>query len=116
MPAWPQPGDREKYWGEPRGGFGPRHRSAERLKLGSKQGAFAKNKKWFLKMHACFRLPECPAPAGNSQAPPDPFKLVPRFLDALRNAFHKAGVCSWLVVLDESMVRWEGRGMPGLMV
>lgn len=39
-----------------------------------------------------------------------------RWWDALRDAFHSAVTCSWLMVLDESMVRWMGRGMPGLMV
>eukprot|EP00965_Chrysotila_dentata_P083108 2741431-Pleurochrysis_carterae.AAC.3 len=28
----------------------------------------------------------------------------------------RAIVCSWLMVLDESMVRWMGRDMPGLLV
>eukprot|EP00965_Chrysotila_dentata_P252131 6210505-Pleurochrysis_carterae.AAC.3 len=48
--------------------------------------------------------------------PPDPFKPVRRFWDALRDRFYAAVVCSWLMVLDESMVRWEGRGMPGLVI
>lgn len=39
-----------------------------------------------------------------------------RWWDALRDAFHRAITCSWLLVLDESMVKWMGTGMPGLMV
>ena len=39
-----------------------------------------------------------------------------RWWDALRDAFRCAITAGWLLVLDESMVRWLGRGMPGLMV
>eukprot|EP00965_Chrysotila_dentata_P196248 6177465-Pleurochrysis_carterae.AAC.3 len=49
-------------------------------------------------------------------APRDSFRPVRMFWDALRDAFHNAVDPSWLLVLDESMVRWMGKGMPGLMV
>eukprot|EP00965_Chrysotila_dentata_P058357 1935065-Pleurochrysis_carterae.AAC.1 len=64
-------------------------------------------------MHACFSLPTYP----NTSIHTDPFFSVRMFWDALRDTFNKAIVCGWLMVLlDESMVRWIGRGMPGLMV
>ena len=34
----------------------------------------------------------------------------------MRDAFKAAVNAGWLLVLDESMVRWLGRSMPGLMV
>ena len=87
---------------------------------------------WFEAMQTCFALPTWEsrnAPPGNEgkengaevkrSAPfsnDDPFKPTRRWWDALRTAFLFAIVPSWLLVLDESMVRWEGRGMPGLMV
>eukprot|EP00965_Chrysotila_dentata_P025079 831519-Pleurochrysis_carterae.AAC.1 len=63
-------------------------------------------------MHACFTLPTY----HNTTLSSDPFHPVRLFWDSLRDAFCGAITCSWLLVLDESMVRWMGRGMPGLMV
>lgn len=109
MLAYPQSGDRRAYFTEPSRGFGPRHRLAEYLKLGA-NGEREKGLRWFEMMHACFAMPEYPNTAH------DPFHRTRRFWDALRDAFSKAVTASWLIVMDESMVQWQGRGMPGLMV
>ena len=46
----------------------------------------------------------------------DPFYPVRHFWESLRVAFYNAVSASWILCLDESMVKWQGRGMPGLMV
>lgn len=54
MLAFPQTGDRRLYFQEPLGGFGPRHRLADWLRLA---GNGEKGLQWFEKMDACFQLP-----------------------------------------------------------
>lgn len=107
MLAFPQAGERRAYWTEPSGGYGPRHRLSSALRLGQNGD---KGLLWFEMMCACFILPVHPGTTG------DPFQRTRRWWDELRDSFHAAIVCSWLVVLDESMIRWMGLGMPGLMV
>lgn len=107
MLAFPQAGSRRTYWMEPPGGFGPRHRLHDYLRAA---GNGEKGVGWFEAMHACFVLPQYP------RSETDPFRLTRRWWDSLRQSFHDAVTCSWLMVLDESMVRWMGCGMPGLMV
>lgn len=83
---------------------------------------------WYESMMSCFKLPQWKnsvetgtenggaverSQPYNSQ---DPFAPTRKFWDHLRAAFYFAMVASWLICLDESMVRWTGRGMPGLMV
>lgn len=108
MLAFPQSGDRSAYWKEPAGGYGPRHRLSEWLGLGANG---TKGEEWFNKMMACLELPEKPGGVAD-----DPFKRTRWWWESLRAAFWSAVNCSWLMVLDESMVQWQGRGMPGLMV
>ena len=108
MLAFPQPGNRRAYWQEPVGGYGPRHRLREYLALGQNG---EKGELWFEQMHACFELPTKP---GTTTA--DRFFPTRWWWECLRDAFFAAVCCSWLMVLDESMVRWMGVGMPGLMV
>lgn len=108
MLAFPQPGDRRAFWQDPVGGYGPRHRLREHLALGQNG---EKGEMWFEQMHACFQLPTKP---GTTNA--DRFFASRWWWESLRDAFHAAVVCSWLMVMDESMVRWMGVGMPGLMV
>eukprot|EP00965_Chrysotila_dentata_P128774 4257110-Pleurochrysis_carterae.AAC.1 len=67
-------------------------------------------------MRACFTLPVKTDERAVAASEVGPFKPVRRFWDSLREPFHNAVVCSWSMVLDESMVQWEGRGMPGPMV
>eukprot|EP00965_Chrysotila_dentata_P096321 3183187-Pleurochrysis_carterae.AAC.4 len=99
---------------EQKGGYGPCHRLSEHLKVGGNgNGIHART--FFEQMHACFTLP-LHERKGGVAAESDPFQPVRRFLDALRDTFHSAVVCSWLICLDKSMVQWEGRIMPGLMV
>ena len=106
MLAFPQAGSRRDYFTERPGGYGPRHRISDYLRLG-RNGE--KGAAWFERMHACFTLPTY----GDER---DPFNPTRRWWDSLRDGFYNAVVCSWLMTLDESMVRWMGVGMPGLMV
>ena len=112
MLAFPQPGGRRVYWEDPPGGFGPRHKLQQWLRLGENG---EKAVRWFETMLACFTLPQY-ARGDAAWEKDDPFQQVRNFWDALRDAFYNAVVASWLLVLDESMVQWMGRGMPGLMV
>jgi hypothetical protein len=104
--AFHQPGDRSQYWRETK--FGPRHRLVEWLRLG---GNGEKNEHWFDRMNECFELPTKPG-----TKPDDPFFKTRFFWECLRDSFFAAVTASWLIVLDESMVKWMGHGMPGLMV
>uniref|UniRef100_A0A7S3AX02 PiggyBac transposable element-derived protein domain-containing protein n=1 Tax=Haptolina ericina TaxID=156174 RepID=A0A7S3AX02_9EUKA len=112
MLAFPQPGGRRVYWEEPNGGFGPRHKLQAWLRLGDNG---EKGVRWFENMLLCFTLPGYTR-GDKEWKKDDPFQLTRRFWDALRDAFYQAVTASWLLVLDESMVQWQGRGMPGLMV
>ena len=80
MLAFPQTGPRRAYFQEPFGGFGPRHRLAEWLRLGANGD---KGIGWFERMHACFMLPSYSqqeyCDAGNrGDAQSDPFRLARR--------------------------------------
>ena len=59
-------------------------------------------------MHTCFELP-------TYGRPDDEFNKTRKFWDCLRDAFYAAVTCSWIMCLDESMIKWLGRGMPGFM-
>ena len=106
MLAYPQQGGRESYFEGPEGGFGPTHEMKKWLKIGN-PGA-ERGVKWFTQMQSCFELP-------TYEKPDDPFDPTRRFWDALRDTFRKAVSCSWIMCLDESMIKWLGRGMPGFM-
>ena len=108
MLAFHQPGLRSQFWREPNGGFGPRHRLVDWLKLG---GNGVKNEHWFDCMYESFELPTKPGSKSD-----DKFIKTRFFWECLRDGFYAAVTASWLLVLDESMVKWMGHGMPGLMV
>jgi hypothetical protein len=112
MLAFHQAGDRRQYWEEPPGGFGPRHKLQAWLALGQNG---EKGVQWFESMSMCFILPEYTRGDKEYKAN-DPFTKTRRWWNALRDGFYAAVTASWLLVLDESMVQWQGRGMPGLMV
>ena len=126
MLAYPQVSStRRSYFQPPGGGFGPSHNlAATRFQAG--KGPRAPG--WFECVQACFALPQWQSkaqtgmekgkkvPRSGLHDPNDPFKPTRMFWDHLRWAFYTAIVCSWLACLDESMVQWTGRGMPGLMV
>ncbi|EOD33660.1 hypothetical protein EMIHUDRAFT_229385 [Emiliania huxleyi CCMP1516] len=91
----------------PSDGFGPTYDLKTWLGIGhpgAQRGIF-----WFKQMQACFELPTY----GSSS---DPFNATRKFWDTLRDAFFAAVTCGWVMCLDESMVKWLGRGMPGFMV
>ena len=129
MLSFPMPGGtRRDYFTTPSGGYGPELNLKNILRLGDNG---EKSINWFEAMQTLFKLPswEKKAPPGDlgtenneevkRSAPfshDDPFKPTRRWWDALRTAFRTVIQSSWLLCLDESMVRWEGRGMPGLMV
>ena len=126
MLAFPQQASsRRSYFQPPMGGFGPNHNLQGTL---FQAGKGARGLSWFESMMACFTLPRW-RNSGQSatenrgaveRSEPfkkdDPFAPTRMFWDHLRTAFYFAMVASWLICLDESMVRWTGRGMPGLMV
>jgi hypothetical protein len=70
----------------------------------------AKGERWFNMMIACLELPT----EGVDEF--DPFYRTRVWWEQLRCAFYGAIYASWLILIDESMILWLGRGMPGLMV
>eukprot|EP00965_Chrysotila_dentata_P155460 5136073-Pleurochrysis_carterae.AAC.1 len=62
-------------------------------------------------MHAAFALP-----VHTNGEVGDPFQAVRRMWDTCRSVFLANVSPSWLLIVDESMVKWVGRNMPGLMV
>ena len=106
--AFPQNSDRRAYFqGEGSRRFGPRHLIEEWLRRGENG---EKGVKWFENMEACFSMPTGAAAAD------DPFYLVRHMWETMRQHCVKCVSAGWLLCLDESMVEWQGRGMPGLMV
>ena len=108
MRAFHQPGGREQYFKDgPPHDFGPTFDLKKWLKVGkpdANRGEF-----WFKQMHACFVLPAY----GDAN---DKFDRTRKWWDCLREAFYAAVTCGWIMCLDESMIKWLGRGMPGFMV
>ena len=49
------------------------------------------------------------------EANPDPFRPIRKFADAVQNKWRRSLTPSWFIVLDESMIPWLGKGMPGWM-
>ena len=46
----------------------------------------------------------------------NPFKPTMHMWDCFQAHFLKCVTMGWLMCLDESMLAWQGRGMPGMMV
>ena len=105
MLAFPQSSDREDYFSSP--AFGPNHCLAAVLAQGENG---YKGRRWFNSMHACFTLPTGDVPDS------DPFRPVRCMWESYRQHLTQCIDPSWLLLLDESMVKWLGRNMPGLMV
>lgn len=103
--AHPQSGAREDYFKRKK--YGPCHNLPDILKLG---GQGHRGRRWFDCMHACFTLPTGSVPQD------DPFRPVRAMWESFRIHAGNTIDPSWLLLLDESMVKWMGRGMPGLMV
>ena len=126
MLAFPQQASsRRSYFQPPLGGYGPSHNLQGILVQG---GRGPRGLAWFEQMQSCLVLPQWQNASqtgtengGNvERSEPyrkdDPFAPTRMFWDHLRTAFFFAMCASWLLCLDESMLRWTGRGMPGLMV
>ena len=126
MLAFPQQAStRRSFFQPPLGGYGPAH-NLQAVLLQAGKGS--RGLSWFEQMLACFTLPrwnnrsETQMENGIAvvRSEPfyreDPFAPTRRFWDSLRTAFYSSMNASWLLCLDESMIRWTGRGMPGLMV
>ena len=105
MLAFPQPGDREEYFKTP--AFGPAHNMATMLARGENG---PKGRRWFNLMHASFSLPT------GSVAEDDPFRAVRCMWESFRVHLTSCVTPSTVILLDESMVKWVGRSMPGLMI
>ena len=120
-----QASSRRSFFQAPLGGYGPSHNLQHILLLG---GRGQRGMSWFENMMACFRLPRWKNKEETQQEngeqvwrsakfdKDDPFAPTRRFWDSLRAGFLYAMNVGWLLCLDESMVKWTGRGMPGLMV
>lgn len=110
MFAFEELGSRRNYFsgisGRP-SHFGPRH-CVEEFMLRGKNGV--KGVRWFENMLACFELPKGDVPDT------DPFYQTRYMWECCREHFVACVTPSWLLTLDESMVKWVGRGMPGQMV
>ncbi|KAL1508654.1 hypothetical protein AB1Y20_004750 [Prymnesium parvum] len=108
--AFPQSGGRRSYFmhSSAHRTFGPRHYLEEWLKRG-KNGDH-KGVKWFENMETVFSLPK--GDVGTT----DPFHEVRHMWESFGSHFRKVVTPGWLLCLDESMVAWQGKGMPGLMV
>lgn len=87
--------------------FGPRH-CVEEFLLRGKNGV--KGVRWFENMLTCFDLPKGDVPNT------DPFYKTRYMWECCREHFVASVTPGWLLTLDESMVKWVGRGMPGQMV
>lgn len=109
MLAFEESSDRRAYFNAPGKAkrFGPRHVVEETL-LRGKNGA--KGVKWFENMLTCFTLPT------RNNVGDDPFQATRHMWETCRNVFLNAVSPGWLLTLDESMVKWVGKNMPGLMV
>lgn len=106
MLAFEEQGERRAYFqGCQR--FGPRHVVEEYI-LRGKNGR--KGVKWFENMLTCFTLPTGSVPES------DPFHATRYMWECCRKHFVECVSPGWLITLDESMVKWKGRAMPGLMV
>ena len=126
MLAFPQQSSaRRSFFTPPTNGFGPIHNISQILARG---GRGERGGAWFEMMQACFELPQWSNGTETQKETggdvyrsakfthDDPFKRSRRWWDSLRAAFHHAVIPAWLLTADESMVRWLGHGMPGLMV
>lgn len=112
MLAFPQIGDRRDYF-TPRNEqwrFGPRHFIEEWLKRGD-NGTY-KGITWFENMEQCFSLPTVDDQTARDN---DKFFEVRHMWESFRKHFVDQVSPGWLVCLDESMIKWMGCGMPGLM-
>lgn len=106
MLAFPQAGSREDYFrSQP---FGPAHDIAAVMKHA--ENGKHKGRRWFVSMHACFRLPTGTIDEDDAFAP------VTCMWESYRRHCVSCVTPGTLLLLDESMVKWVGRSMPGLMV
>ena len=106
MLAFHQPGGREQYFDDtPKEGVGPTYDLKKWLHIGHPGG---RGIAWFNQMQACFDLP-------TYGKPDDKFDKVRYFWYSLRDGFLAAVTPGWIMCLDESMVKWLGRNMPGFM-
>eukprot|EP00965_Chrysotila_dentata_P020667 684307-Pleurochrysis_carterae.AAC.3 len=109
MLAFPQPGDRRAYFNK-YVAFGSVHNLEEPLRLGASYER-TKGIKWFENMHLVFALP-----VHTDGEVGDPFQAVLCMWDICRSVFLANVLPSWLLFVDELMVKWVCRKMPGPMV
>ena len=127
MLAFPQQAStRRSYFQFPVGGYGPSHQLNAIL---LQAGKGTRTLSWFEQLNSCFTLPQWRSSSEQQTengmgvrrseekfSKSDLFAPTRRFWDSMRTAFCSSMNASWLLCLDESMIRWTGRGMPGLMV
>ena len=97
-----QDGDKEQYWlksdeGQP-GVF-----------VVHDLGKYGMSYNFYREIERSFCLPKY----GIDEDVFDPIRLfADKWNDNMKEAFHP----SWVLVVDESMGKWRGKGMPGLMI
>ena len=97
MLADPRPGGRRSYWSN--------RKDWECLGRSSYDLKDVMDMKEFEHIYTAFGIP--------IGAPDDAHGKVRGFVDAWNSQCKKALSPGWCLVIDESMVKWRGRGMPG---
>ena len=97
MLADPRSGGRRAYWSKDKG-YDALNRS--RYSMEDIMGIYE-----FEAIYSVFGIPP--------MDPHDPFDGVRGFVDAWNHTCKDALQPSWVLVIDESMIKWKGRGMPG---
>ena len=98
----PQEGPKEYYWGI------PGELRDECVYVNYDLGQYGMSLYEYKDIERFFRLP------GDHDSP-DKLAVVRSFVDSWNANMHKALVPGAILVVDESMAGWRGRGMPGLM-
>ena len=102
MMIYPQQGGVSQYWESEDSGLS--HRVSVDHSLG-KHGMLLSR---YREIERCFTLPH----RGDLTDPFDPIRMfVERWNQNMSEAFKP----SWVIVVDESMGKWQGKGMPALM-
>jgi len=107
--------NRRAYWRKQTDAFLDDDEDLEGLSASLDYGKYM-SRNMFDKILSVFVLDTHPAPpAAAGTTDPDPFHPVRKFFEQCNKRCQESLVPSWLIVLDESMIPWLGRGMPGWM-
>ena len=101
MMIFPMAGPVEHYWEAPV--------DESTIYVDHNLGRFGMTVNRFKEIERCFTLPHY----GRMD---DTFDPVRKFVDMWNANMAEAYIPGWVIVVDESMAKWLGKGMPGLMV